>query len=379
MTRLRPRFVCLRLELDEAMFEDIALWLEHEQAVLATSNWWFDVLVVLGLTLVAFVIWRIFAGRLSRLTTKTKTVWDDAIWFSLWKPINWMIAVVGLSLVATAFAKALGSDLLPMIPVLRQVMMVFLLAWVAMRFVGCAEQQLISEGKDKTTVQAVAKLCRASVIIILLLAVFQTLGFSISGVLAFGGMGGLIVGMAAKDLLANFFGALLVYFDRPFKVGDWIRSPDRSIEGTVEKIGWRVTQIRTFDKRPLYVPNSVFSSIAVENPSRMSHRRIKETIGLRYADAAKLGKVVSDVEAMLRQHPEIDTNETLMVNFDSFNASSLDFFIYTFTKTTDWVFYHQVKQDVLNKVVDIVLANGAEFAFPTRTLHLANNEPLNSK
>jgi len=354
------------------MFEEFALWLEQEQAQLSTSNWLFDVAAVLALTLIAFVMWRLLASRLSRLTEKTKTVWDDAIWYALWKPINWMIAVVGLSLVAVVFANTLDSDFKPFIPIIRQVMVVFLLAWAAMRFVRKAEQQFIEAGKDKTTVQAVAKLCRAAIIILFLLAVFQTLGFSISGVLAFGGMGGLIVGMAAKDLLANFFGALLVYFDKPFKVGDWIRSPDRSIEGTVENIGWRVTKIRTFDKRPLYVPNSIFSSIAVENPSRMSHRRIKETIGIRYDDADKMRQVVNEVEQMLRNHPEIDTSETLMVNFDSFNASSLDFFIYTFTKTTNWVHYHQVKQDVLAKVIDIVLANGAEFAFPTRTVHLSS-------
>jgi MscS family membrane protein len=71
----------------------------------------------------------------------------------------------------------------------------------------------------------------------------------------------------------------MIYLDRPFAVGDWIRSPDRDIEGTVEDIGWRLTRIRTFDSRPLYVPNSAFTSIAVENPSRMEHRRIYETIG----------------------------------------------------------------------------------------------------
>ena len=80
---------------------------------------------------------------------------------------------------------------------------------------------------------------------------------------------------------------MFVYLDRPFAVGDWVRSPDREIEGTVENIGWRVTRIRTFDKRPLYIPNSIFSQIAVENPSRMSNRRIKETIGIRYDDASK--------------------------------------------------------------------------------------------
>ncbi len=92
----------------------------------------------------------------------------------------------------------------------------------------------------------------------------------------------------------------MIYFDRPFKVGDWIRSPDRQIEGTVERIGWRMTSIRTFDKRPLYVPNSVFSNIVVENPSRMLNRRIFETIGLRYDDADKVPVIIDEVREMLK-------------------------------------------------------------------------------
>jgi MscS family membrane protein len=187
-------------------------------------------------------------------------------------------------------------------------------------------------------------------------------------------MGGIAIGFAAQDLLANFFGGLFIYTDRPFSVGDWIRSPDRNIEGTVEKIGWRVTRIRTFDKRPLYVPNAIFSTIAVENPSRMTNRRIKETIGIRYDDANKMGKIVELVRQMLLEHPEIDTKKTLIVNFNTFASSSLDFFIYTFTKTTNWVDYHQIKQDILLKVLNIIEGEGAETAFPTSTIHMADNE-----
>ena len=116
--------------------------------------------------------------------------------------------------------------------------------------------------------------------------ILQSLGVSVSGLLAFGGIGGIAVGFAARDLLANFLGGLSIYLDRPFTVGDWIRSPDREIEGTVEEIGWRMTRIRTFDQRPLYVPNSIFASVALENPSRMNNRRIYETLGIRYEDAA---------------------------------------------------------------------------------------------
>ncbi|NKN80826.1 mechanosensitive ion channel family protein, partial [Weissella cibaria] len=135
---------------------------------------------------------------------------------------------------------------------------------------------------------------------------------------------------------------LMIYLDRPFAVGDWIRSPDKEIEGTVEYIGWRQTRIRTFDKRPLYVPNATFANISVENPSRMTHRRIYETIGLRYDDAAKVKPVVEAVREMLRNHPDIDSSQTLIVNFNAFGPSSLDFFVYCFTHTTNWIEYHRV-------------------------------------
>ena len=189
-------------------------------------------------------------------------------------------------------------------------------------------------------------------------------------------MGGIAIGFAAKDLLSNFFGGLFIYLDRPFAVGDWVRSPDREIEGTVENIGWRVTRIRTFDKRPLYIPNSIFSQIAVENPSRMSNRRIKETIGIRYDDASKIEIIINQVKEMLKDHPDIDTEKTLIVNFNCFAPSSLDFFIYTFTKTTDWIKFHEVKQNVLLKIIHIIEKNEAEIAFPTSTLHFSNQEQL---
>ncbi|MDX1473133.1 MAG: mechanosensitive ion channel family protein, partial [Reinekea sp.] len=227
---------------------------------------------------------------------------------------------------------------------------------------------------DATTASALGKLLRLSVIITTALVILQTLGFSVSGVLAFGGIGGIAVGFAAKDLLANFFGGLMIYLDQPFKVGDWIRSPDKNIEGTVEHIGWRLTRIRTFDKRPLYVPNATFANISVENPSRMTNRRIYEAIGVRYDDAAKVEKIVADVKQMLLDHPEIDTTQTLIVNVNAFAASSIEFFVYTFTKTTNWIAFHEIKQDVMVKIIDIVERNGAEFAFPTQTLHV-KHEP----
>jgi len=271
-------------------------------------------------------------------------------------------------------ADGTDSALEQLIEPVRFIAVIGLLAYFLSRFIAEAEKTFIESGADVTTANALGKLLRVSVFITAGLSVLQTLGVSISGVLAFGGIGGIAVGFAAKDLLANFFGGLMIYLDRPFAVGDWVRSPDRNIEGTVEQIGWRLTQIRTFDQRPLYVPNSVFATISLENPSRMRNRRINETIGLRYDDAEKLQVIIDDVRNMLSEHPDIDTGRTLIVNLDSFADSSLEFFIYAFTKTVNWIEFHQVKERVMLEVIRIVEGHGAEFAFPTRTLHVSRAE-----
>ena len=351
-------------------------WEDLTQLVTHKNSYILQAFLVVFASLFLDFIQRKILKRLHLKAEKTKNVWDDAIIDSIKKPISLIIWAAGLYLATEIIQEATGAVIFNAVGPLRDTVIIGALAWFLVRLIKHGEQKLVEGEKavDPTTVDAIAKLLKVSVVITSLLVVLQTLGFSISGVLAFGGIGGVAVGFAAKDLLANFFGGLTIYLDRPFAVGDWIRSPDRDIEGTVEQIGWRLTRIRTFDKRPLYVPNSTFTTIAVENPSRMLNRRIYETIGIRYDDAGKMGTIVDKVKDMLTNHPEIDTRQTMIVNFNAFAPSSLDFFIYTFTKTTDWVYYHEVKQDVMLKIVDIIEKEGAECAFPTSTIHLADKD-----
>lgn len=227
--------------------------------------------------------------------------------------------------------------------------------------------------RDKTTVRAVAQLSRIVLTVIVILMILPMLGFQTSSLLAFGGFGALGVTYAAKDTLSNVLGGLMIFWDRPFSVGDWVRSPDRDIEGTVEYIGWRLTRIRTFSKRPLYVPNGIFSTISIENPSRMTHRFINTVIGVRYDDVNVVETITKDIEAMLRQHPGIDPMQNIMVNFLECAASSLNINIYCYTKTTDFSRYRQVFQEVLLKSIAIIAAHGAECAFPTTTVLLPDN------
>lgn len=334
-----------------------------------------QVFTVVFITLLAnFVALKLLARVISRLH-RTETFWDDVFVMAARKPLSLLIWVIGVSWAADIVAVNSGAAIFEAVDPVRDMLVILILVWFIVSFIKGAENELTSPDHpggalDATTVMAMGKLLRLSVIITAALVLLQTLGYSISGILAFGGIGGIAIGFAAKDLLANFFGGLMIYLDRPFAVGDWVRSPDREIEGTVEDIGWRLTRIRTFDKRPLYIPNATFASITVENPSRMTNRRIYETIGLRYQDAGQLADVIATVKKMLQQHPEIDTEKTLIVNFNAYGASSLDFFIYTFTKTTDWIKYHEVKQDVLLKILSIIADHGADVAYPTSTVHL---------
>ncbi len=347
-----------------------------------TTSWLPQVLTVIA-AVVAINIGAYYLLRhIEKVAARTPASWDDALIKSARKPLTLIVWVTGVAFALQIVHEHSGVPVFAFVVPTRDTVIVAALAWFLLKLIRHATHTIMSrsaamgDALDYTTLDALSKLGRFSVVIIAALVILQTLGFSISGVLAFGGIGGIAVGFAAKDMLANFFGGLTIYLDRPFAVGEWIRSPEKQIEGTVEYIGWRHTRVRAFNKNPIYVPNALFTTIVVENPTRMTNRRIKETIGIRYADLDKMAPIVADVKAMLQAHPEIDPNATLIVNFNEFAASSLNFFIYAFTKTVEWVHYHEVKQDVLLKVAAIIQAHGAEIAFPTRTLHIESGPGL---
>lgn len=359
--------------------KELTHWIE----TIGLQTWMIEVLVIVFTTLLLGLICSVVLARLQSRLTRTRSLWDDALIEALARPLQTLVWIVGLTIAVEVSARENEAGILELVEPLRNVGIIAVLAWFLLRFIKKGEANIIAqrqrEGRDVdyTAVDAVAKLLRLTVAITAVLVALQTLGFSIAGVLTFGGVGGIAVGFAARDLLANFFGGFMVYMDRPFSVGDWVRSPDREIEGTVEEIGWRITRIRTFDSRPLYVPNATFANIALENPSRMQNRRIFETVGIRYDDAAQMGRIVNDVKTMLLEHESIDDTRTLMVNFNAFASSSLDFFVYCFTKTVVWAEYHDVKQDVLIRIFEIISKHGAQCAFPTSTVHLFTEHPEN--
>ena len=337
--------------------------------------------VQLGVIVLATICCNLLLLRLlsflAQLAQKTSSLWQGAVMQAARVPMSFMVWLWSISAATLLLRKASPAQVFVHLGVARAVLLTLIVALFAIRLIGNMEIRLLrphngKQSVDATTVRAMGKLLRLVVFVLGTLMCLQTFGVSVSGVLAFGGVGAMAIGFAAKDMLANFFGGLMIYLDRPFSVGDHIRfTSTKDIDGVVEDIGWRMTRIRNSEKRPLYIPNSLFASAVVENFSRMSHRHLNQTVGLRYDDAAKITAICDDVRHMLQTHPDIDNSQRLVVHFNAYNTSSLDLMVYCFTKATQFDRFHAVKQDVMLKIMDIVASHGTEFAFPTQTVFWA--------
>ncbi len=316
------------------------------------------------------------------LSKKTNTVYDELLLYSVKTPSSYLIIIGYLLLLLNYLNNEkiiiydfhLSSSIF--------ILMVILISWSIQRglnfYIDSKPFLKNTSAEDDAalvteTYEIVVRIIKVIVVVIAILLIMQELGLSISGLLAFGGVGGLIVGLAAKDLLSNFFGGMMIFFDRPFRVGEFIKSPDRNIEGIVEKIGWRLTVVRTFSKNILYIPNTAFSSIIVENATRMSNRRLNETIGIRYDDLKNMNLILNDVRNALEKNSKIDQNIKPKVYFKSFAPSSCDFFVYAFTVTKDWEEFLSIKQGILFEIAEIIENHNAEIAYPTSTVFINKN------
>ena len=336
--------------------------------------------IILAATLATYIL-HLFYQKVPSGLLANKHHGAAAFLTSIHWPLRLLIWGKALVVIAHIFAVKINDQLVQLVWKLHDVGFTLLLAWSFIRLIRLFEEQLmagnLSTNKpDETTVQAVGKLLRVVAIIIMVLFVLPILGIPVSGIVAFGGGSAIIVGIATQQILANYFGGLLIYADGHFRVGDWIYSPDKQMEGTVEYIGWRATRLRTFDKRALYIPNAVFSTVTIVNASRMTNRRIMETIGIRYEDASAIDSITQDIRAMLQAHPDIDQRQTTLVHFTAFGSYTLDLNIYTFTSTRDWAKYRDVQQDVFLQIIQIIERHGAALAVPTNVVRINKYEAL---
>ena len=291
--------------------ESLTSWATAAADYTGLQPWALSVFVIILVALFIDFFQRRLMKRLARLVRESKNQWDDALFLAAVRPLSVLIWLVGITAAAEVMplfsvTGELGDGLIVR---LRQVGIVFTLTWFLVTFIKNIENNMAADSRagrrevDETTIRAVGRVLRITVIVTATLVGLDTLGVNIAGLMAAGGIGGLAIGLAAKDMIANFFGGLTVFIDRPFSIGDWIVLKDHGIEGVVENIGWRQTTIRKFDRRPVYVPNSLFTTASVETPSRMTHRRIYETIGIRYDDIDRVDVITAEVKQMLNDHP----------------------------------------------------------------------------
>lgn len=208
-------------------------------------------------------------------------------------------------------------------------------------------------------------------------AVADQWGIAVAPLLAGLGVFGIAIGLGAQDLFKNLISGLLIISEKRFLPGEWVKV-DGVVEGTVEKINFRSTLIRRFDRSPVFVPNSKLSDAAVTNFSRMTHRRIKWAVGVEYSTSVpQLRQIRDEIESWLMNDPRIakPPEVALFVRVDSFNDSSIDFLIYTFTKTTNWGEWLAIKEEFALAVMEIIERAGTGFAFPSRTVYLQQADP----
>lgn len=315
--------------------------------------------------------------KLKAYTHQSERKWDNTLVESLGMPIQWGIFVIGATwmLDITAAHMSVADNHIEYISKCRQIALTLLLALSFLRLIARIERQKLQDGLDPTTVQLISKIAKIVVIIVVILPLIRIFGVSLTAIATFSGAGGLVAGLALKDLLSNFFAWCTLSLDKQIKVGEWIKAGDASYEGIVESINFRTTLIRTFDKREYYLPNQTLVNSGLINCSRMTHRRIYlKDVGVRYNDAERIPYIIDDIEKMLIKHDRIDKNQALIVNLNSFEASSLSFFVYCLTDETRWQEFHILKQEIMLNILTIIRQHGGDCAFPTQTLFIERDD-----
>lgn len=331
--------------------------------------------------IVFFTLRKLFATLtikvLQPLTKRTQNYYDDRILSALKGPLSFVFLTIGFRLFfALLFIET------TFIENLIDCMVLFNIFWAIYALVHALRGAVYHFTERFNPALAhemgnfILTIIRGVILAVGLGAILQLWGINVAGLVAGLGIGGLAFALAAKDTAANLFGSIALLLDKSIRIGEWIKIGN--VEGTVEDIGMRTTKIRAFGKALITLPNQVIANSPIQNFSRRGVRRIKMTIGLTYnTNSQQMTTILEDIRTMLRSHEDIAQKETMLVNFTSFNDSSLGIFIYTFTSTANWARYMEIKEDVNLKIMKIVEDNNSNFAFPSQSLYVESMPNIN--
>lgn len=335
------------------------------------------VLILLIALLVRGVFARTVVRSITRAAAGTKTNVDDALVKAIATPLKIVPIIIGFYFALQVID--IGPDTEAIANRLVQSVVALAVFWTLSRAVNAFEFAFTSlrDTLSPAIVDWMVKALQIALILLGFFAVAQIWDIPVAPLIASLGIFGIAVGLGAQDLFKNLISGILILTEKRFVPGEWIKA-EGVAEGTVEKINFRSTLIRRFDKSPVYVPNGMLSDNPVTNFSRMTHRRIKWVVGVEYRTTVDQLKYIRDeIEAWLWNDDRFakPPEAALFVRVDSFNASSIDFLIYCFTHTKNWGEWLKIKEEFAVAIMDIIERAGSGFAFPSRTIYLQQQDP----
>lgn len=329
--------------------------------------------VIVVITLLTILIIRtIVVGSLLKIAGKTDSVHDDAIVSALKKPLT--LIPIGIALFAILQEINLDDTYQSYGELLIKSYFYLAVFW-SLADAITPVRDFVGEKYDFLTPTLRNWIFRTLKFIAYLVGVVSVLelwGVDAASIIAGLGLFSVALALGAQNFFKNLIGGLLIIGEKRFKQGDWINI-EGVAEGEVEKIDFRSTLIRRFDKAPIFVPNSVLSDSEIINFSEMPFRRIRFNVGLIYQTTPEtILNIRKDIEDYVAKNDDlVNADEaTTTIRVTQFNDSSIDLLIYCFTKSTRWYDYTKAKEDLILEIIKIVKNNGSDFAYPTQTIHL---------
>lgn len=340
------------------------------------SLWFFEILLGIGVLIAVNFLFKKIIKHIRHKSLSTTSSWKEKIDYVFLLPFHVLLWLLGITLVAEVLAARFGFSFFEnYLNAFRSSGVIACLAWIILRWKTEFQHNWVNKDRrgkklDAGFIHVISKILSVIIVILSFLIILQIWGLNIVPLIAFGGIGAAAIGFAAKDVIANFFGGLMLYINRPFMIGDLIILPDRHIEGHVEEMGWYLTCIRDKEKRPIYLPNATFSSIHVINSSRMTHRRIEEKIHIQHMDFSKIQSAIEKIRAGIASHPDIDAHLPLLVIFSTFTQNSIELYLDCYTLQTRYEKYLMVKQDLMRLIYEILLEEKMEMTLPSITVEM---------
>lgn len=333
-------------------------------------------ILAIGVLLLFLLLRGLFTSFIiSRLITffnRFETPNDESNFKTLRKPISYIPIVFGIFLAVEYIA--LSGGLKTFSDRFVRSLIVFVIFWILVRFIHPLSVYVRNLEKTfaPSMIDWLIKAISFFLIFIGAATILEIWGIKVGPILAGLGLFGVAVALGAQDLFKNLISGVLVIAEKRFKHGDWIKI-NGLVEGTIEKIGFRSTKIRRFDKAPVFVPNSKLSDNSLINFSAMTYRRIFWKIGVEYRTTVdQLRKIRDTIEAYILNSeefshpPEVPT----FVRIDRFSDSSIDIMVYCFTTTTVWGEWLEIKEKLAYTIKEIVTNAGTSFAFPSQSVYI---------